>query len=53
MIGAWGHQYRSGGRLVSIQDVETGEEIKPVAIDAVTGAKIGTRPLRFVRPDGG
>ena len=53
MIGAWGYQYRGGGPLVRIQDVETGEEIKPVAIDEVTGAKIGTRPLRFVLPDDG
>lgn len=52
MIGAWGHQHRGGGPLVRIQDVETGEDIKPVAIDAVTGARIGTRPLRFVLPDG-
>ena len=51
MIGAWGHQYRGGGPLVRVQDVETGEDIKPVAIDAVTGAKIGSRPLRFVLPD--
>lgn len=53
MIGAWGHQYRGEGPLVHIQDVETGENVKPVAIDAITGAKIGTRPLRFVLPDSG
>lgn len=53
MIGAWGHRYRSGGRLVRIQDVETGEDIKPVAIDEVTGARIGTRALRFVLPNDG
>lgn len=52
MIGSWGHRYRGGGRLVRIHDAETGEVIKPVAIDEVTGAKIGTRPLRFVLPDG-
>ena len=53
MIGAWGHRYRGEGPLVHIQDVETGQDIKPVAIDAVTGAEIGSRPLRFVLPDGG
>jgi DNA-binding HxlR family transcriptional regulator len=52
MIGAWGRQYRGGGKLVYIQDAETGQEIKAAAIDEVTGAKIGTRPIRFVLPDG-
>jgi DNA-binding HxlR family transcriptional regulator len=51
MIGAWGSQYRSGGKLVYIEDAETGEVVKPVAIDEVTGARIGTRSLRFVMPD--
>lgn len=51
MIGAWGHQYRGGGKLVYVEDAETGQLIKPVAIDEVTGAKIGSRPIRFVLPD--
>jgi DNA-binding HxlR family transcriptional regulator len=51
IIGAWGSQYRSGGKLVYIEDAETGEVVKPVAIDEITGARIGTRPLRFVMPD--
>ncbi|CAK1314852.1 HxlR family transcriptional regulator [Burkholderia pseudomallei] len=51
MIGAWGHQYRGGGKLTRFLDAETGTEIKAVAIDEVTGAKIGTRPIRVVTPD--
>ncbi|WP_250625956.1 winged helix-turn-helix transcriptional regulator [Pinirhizobacter soli] len=51
MIGAWGRQYRGGGELTRFLDEETGTEIKPVAIDEVTGAKIGTRPIRVVTPD--
>lgn len=51
MIGAWGRQYRSGGKLTRFLDAETGTEIKAVAIDEVTGAKIGTRPIRVVTPD--
>jgi DNA-binding HxlR family transcriptional regulator len=51
MIGAWGRQYRGGGKLVRFFDAETGTEIKAVAVDEVTGAKIGTRPMRMVRPD--
>jgi DNA-binding HxlR family transcriptional regulator len=50
MIGAWGRQYRSGGKLVRFLDAETGTEIRAVAIDEVTGAKIGTRPIRVVEP---
>ncbi len=52
MIGAWGRQYRGGGNLVRFLDAETGTEIEAVAVDAVTGAKIGTRPIRTVIPDG-
>lgn len=46
MIGAWAHRH-SGGNLAGYIDVETGEEVQPIAIDAVTGAKLGTRPIRM------
>lgn len=48
MIGAWGRKHRGKGRLTQFLDAETGEEIQPVAVDAVTGARIGTRPVRVV-----
>ena len=51
MIGAWGQQYRSGGKLTRFLDAEMGTEIKAVAVDEATGAKIGTRPIRVVTPD--
>jgi DNA-binding HxlR family transcriptional regulator len=51
MLGAWGRQYRGGGRPVRFFDAETGTEIMAVAVDEVTGAKIGTRPIRVVMPD--
>lgn len=51
MIGAWGRQHRGGGKLIRFLDAETGTEIKAVAVDEVTGAKIGTRPIRTVMPD--
>ncbi|AZN99090.1 transcriptional regulator [Mesorhizobium sp. M9A.F.Ca.ET.002.03.1.2] len=51
LMGAWGRRYRGGGRLKRYIDSETGEEIQPVAVDAVTGAKIGTRPIRAVADD--
>jgi DNA-binding HxlR family transcriptional regulator len=52
MIGAWGRKYRGYGKLTRVLDSETGIEIEPVVVDEVTGAKIGTRPIRFVRPEG-
>lgn len=51
MIGAWGRQHRGGGQLVQFFDAEMGTEIKAVAVDEVTGEKIGTRPIRIVMPD--
>ena len=50
MIGDWGRKYRGDGKLVRFLDAETGMEIKPVVLDEVTGAKIGTRPIRMVEP---
>lgn len=52
MIGEWGRQHRGGSKLVRFLDAETGTEIKAVAVDEVTGAKIGTRPIQTVMPDG-
>jgi len=51
MIGEWGRQYRGSGKLVRFLDAETGTEIKVVAVDEITGTKIGTRPIRIVNPD--
>jgi DNA-binding HxlR family transcriptional regulator len=51
MIGAWGRRHRSGGQLVRFFDAETDTEIQAVAIDEITGAKIGTRPIRVVSPN--
>ncbi|WP_284412594.1 winged helix-turn-helix transcriptional regulator [Acidovorax sp. SUPP3334] len=51
MIGAWGRKHRGTGRLVRFVDVENGTDIEPVAIDAVTGAALGTRAIKLVNPD--
>lgn len=48
MIGEWGRQFRSGGVLTRFFDAENGTEIKPAVVDQVTGAVIGTRPIRAV-----
>jgi hypothetical protein len=51
MIGACGRQHCGDGKLVRCLDTETGKEIKAIAVDEVTGARIGTRPIRIVNPD--
>lgn len=51
MIGAWGRKHRSGGSMTRFLDSETGNEIQPVTVDAVTGARIGSRPIRVVAPE--
>ena len=51
MIGAWGRKHRGEGKLVRFLDAETGTDIKPIAIDAVTGAEIGTRAIRMLVPE--
>ncbi|MBJ7500286.1 MAG: helix-turn-helix transcriptional regulator [Sphingopyxis sp.] len=50
-IGAWGRKYNGGGALSRHLDAETGEVVRPVVIDANSGAPIGSRPLRFEYPE--
>ena len=50
MIGAWGRKHRGTGMTRTV-DAETGQEVEPIAIDAVTGAKIGSRPVRVEVPE--
>ncbi|GIU02809.1 hypothetical protein TUM4641_05380 [Shewanella morhuae] len=49
MIGAWA-QRNYGENLPRYIDEETGLEIEPIGIDAVTGAKLGSRPIQLSRP---
>ncbi|APO73859.1 HxlR family transcriptional regulator protein [Rhizobium etli 8C-3] len=51
MIGAWGCKYRGGGKLTRFVDAEAGTEIDPIAVDGVTGARIGSRAIRVVKPE--
>ena len=51
MVAAWGRKHRGDGRLTRFLDAESGSELEPVAIDASTGATIGTRPIRIVVPE--
>lgn len=50
-IGAWGSKHNGAGSLTRQIDVETGKAIRPMVIDANTGAPIGSRPLRFEYPE--
>lgn len=45
MIGAWARRHQTETALNRFVDAETGLEIRPVVIDAVTGAEIGARRL--------
>lgn len=51
MIGAWGRRHRGGGKLTRFVDAETGKDIRPVAVDSITGAEIGARPIRMISPE--
>ncbi|WP_344762528.1 helix-turn-helix domain-containing protein [Actimicrobium antarcticum] len=46
MLGAWS-QRNCGENLARYMDGETGLEIQPIGVDAVTGAKLGSRPIRM------
>lgn len=50
-IGAWGRKHNGIGALTRQIDVETGEPVRPVVVDANTGAPLGSRPLRFEYPE--
>lgn len=50
-IGAWGNKHRGGGEVTRFFDAETGTEVDPVTIDRVTGAPVGTRPIRVAKPE--
>ncbi|MCG5235382.1 winged helix-turn-helix transcriptional regulator [Xanthobacter oligotrophicus] len=52
MIGAWA-QRNCGENLARYIDDETGVEIQPIAVDAVTGARLGSRPIRISRTNTG
>jgi DNA-binding HxlR family transcriptional regulator len=49
-IGAWGRKHRGGGAVTRFFDAETKTEIDPVTVDRVTGAAIGTRSIRILKP---
>ena len=49
VIAGWARRHHGGGGAMSrVVDAETGEPIEPLVIDTVTGAPIGSRPLRLV-----
>ena len=50
-IGAWGRKYNGAGALSRHLDAATGTVVRPVVVDANTGAPIGSRPLRFELPE--
>lgn len=51
IIGAWGRKYRSGLQEVQFLDAENETQIQAIAIDEITGAPIGSRPIKIVYPE--
>ncbi|BBP58640.1 hypothetical protein PHLH4_22300 [Pseudomonas sp. St316] len=49
-IAAWGRKHRGDGDLIWFKDAEKGTDVKPVVIDAQTGAEIGTRAIQMIVP---
>ncbi|NUF52233.1 helix-turn-helix transcriptional regulator [Acinetobacter seifertii] len=48
VIGAWGRKHKpfeQPEKMVTFIDAEQGTEIKPIVVDQITGAEIGTRPI--------
>lgn len=45
MLGAWAHR-NLGSDLARYVDADTGLEVEPIAVDAVTGATLGSRSIR-------
>lgn len=46
MMGAWAQRNR-GVDLARFVDDTTGLEIEPIAVDGVSGASLGSRPIRM------
>lgn len=49
-VGAWGRRYNGEGELSHLVDEETGERVRPVVVDAVSGKPLAERSLRLVLP---
>jgi DNA-binding PadR family transcriptional regulator len=51
LIGDWARRQPGGDRLARFVDAETGQEVRPVLVDANTGASLANRPLGLVPPE--
>ncbi|WP_050386788.1 winged helix-turn-helix transcriptional regulator [Bradyrhizobium pachyrhizi] len=51
LLGDWARRRPAGDRLNRFVDAETGQEIRPILMDANTGADLVGRPLNLVAPD--
>lgn len=50
MLGAWA-QRNCGNGLARYVDATTGLTIEPIGVDAVSGAELGSRPIRMSLPE--
>lgn len=50
VLGEWGRTHYGAGGVSQLVDAETGETVRPVVVDAATGAPIDKRRLRLLAP---
>jgi DNA-binding HxlR family transcriptional regulator len=50
LIGDWACRQPGGDRLARFVDPETGQEVRPILVDASTGASLEGRSLRLAAP---
>lgn len=50
ILGEWGRKHRAcenPEQMIKFYDVENNSQIQAIAVDKITGAEIGTRPIRI------
>jgi DNA-binding HxlR family transcriptional regulator len=48
MIADWARRHHGEGQVSRLVDAEQGTDVQPRLIDTVTGAEVGTRPLKLI-----
>lgn len=50
VLGEWGRTHYGEGGVSRLVDAETGAKVRPVVVDAATGAPLAKRRLKLVKP---
>ena len=51
VLGEWGRVHHGDGGVSRLVDAETGAAVRPLVVDAATGAPLAARRLRLALPD--